>query len=119
MVICVCMGGMVKHQASVACQGCHGQIFNEHMASQHERSLSNPVFQAQYFGELLPQVAGNPALHDYSPLDPITEIRKENAADVCPVPGATDYGYESGSLWLENEVDSTALRISLKRAFII
>ena len=55
-------GGMAGYQASATCQGCHGTIFDEHMASQHEQSVSNPVFQAQYFTELLPQVAGNPAL---------------------------------------------------------
>jgi hypothetical protein len=55
-------GRMSQYQASATCQGCHGLIFDQHMASQHERSLSNPVFQAQYFSELLPQVPGNPAL---------------------------------------------------------
>jgi nitrate/TMAO reductase-like tetraheme cytochrome c subunit len=61
-------GGRVEYQASATCQGCHGQIFDQHVASQHERSLSNPVFQAQYFAELVPQVPGNPALREEAKL---------------------------------------------------
>lgn len=59
---------VVDYQASVTCQGCHGKIFDEHMASQHERSFNNPLFQAQYFDELLPQVPGNPALREEAKL---------------------------------------------------
>ena len=35
------------------CKTCHSAIFDEHSQSFHEKSFSNPVFQGQYYKELL------------------------------------------------------------------
>ena len=44
------------------CKGCHDQIVAQHLASSHERSFTNPVFQAQYQKDLLPKTATDPRL---------------------------------------------------------
>ena len=44
------------------CKGCHDLIVEQHLASSHEMSFTNPVFQAQYQKELLPKAASDPAL---------------------------------------------------------
>jgi len=45
------------------CRGCHDQIVEQHLASEHERSFTNPAFQAQYQKDLLPKAATDPYLH--------------------------------------------------------
>jgi hypothetical protein len=45
------------------CRGCHDQIVEQHLASEHEKSFTNPVFQAQYQKALLPKAAMDPDLH--------------------------------------------------------
>ncbi|MBI5848743.1 MAG: hypothetical protein HZB31_12520 [Nitrospirae bacterium] len=42
---------------STMCRGCHGTIVEQHEESMHAKSFSNPVFQAQYFRELIPQLS--------------------------------------------------------------
>ncbi len=49
--------------ATSTCGGCHNQIVAEHMQSSHERSFTNPVFQAQYGQDLLPKAAANADLY--------------------------------------------------------
>ncbi len=44
------------------CKGCHDQIVAQHLASSHERSFTNPAFQAQYQKDLLPKAATDPDL---------------------------------------------------------
>jgi len=44
------------------CKGCHDQIVAQHLSSEHERSFTNPAFQAQYQKDLLPKAATNPHL---------------------------------------------------------
>jgi hypothetical protein len=44
------------------CKGCHDQIVAEHLASSHEKSFTNPVFQAQYQKDLLSKAAKDPQL---------------------------------------------------------
>ena len=39
---------------SSACQNCHLHIYEQQSQSMHAKSFTNPVFQAQYFKELLP-----------------------------------------------------------------
>jgi hypothetical protein len=55
------MGGL-DYQPSRMCQGCHDKIFAQHLGCGHETSFTNPAFQAQYFRELLPQIARDPGL---------------------------------------------------------
>jgi hypothetical protein len=47
---------------STLCRGCHDRIFDQHAESMHAKSFTNPVFQAQYFDDILLQTAGEPAL---------------------------------------------------------
>jgi hypothetical protein len=44
------------------CRGCHDQIVEQHLASSHEMSFTNPAFQAQYQKDLLPKAATDPHL---------------------------------------------------------
>ena len=45
------------------CRGCHDQIVEQHLASEHEKSFTNPAFQAQYQKALLPKAATDPDLY--------------------------------------------------------
>jgi nitrate/TMAO reductase-like tetraheme cytochrome c subunit len=47
---------------SQTCAGCHSRTYEQHALSHHESSFRNPVFQAQYFEELLPRASRDPAL---------------------------------------------------------
>lgn len=42
---------------SSKCELCHSHIFTQHSQSMHSKSFTNPVFQEQYFKELLPQIS--------------------------------------------------------------
>jgi hypothetical protein len=54
--------GTTEYWPSSACRDCHYGIFAQYEKSMHSRSFSNPVFQAQYFGELLPRTEAEPGL---------------------------------------------------------
>lgn len=45
-----------EYWPSSQCRSCHVNILEQHSQSMHAKSFTNPVFQAQYFKELLPQV---------------------------------------------------------------
>ncbi len=47
---------------SAVCAGCHPRIVEQHMQSHHESSFRNPLFQAQYFEDLLPRASRDPKL---------------------------------------------------------
>jgi hypothetical protein len=47
---------------STLCRGCHDRIADQHAESMHARSFTNPVFRAQYFDEVLPQITEEPDL---------------------------------------------------------
>jgi len=47
---------------SSTCANCHLRTVEQHMQSRHEGSFSNPVFQSQYFEELLPKASRDPKL---------------------------------------------------------
>jgi hypothetical protein len=58
-------GGFAKpldYWPSSQCSSCHASIYEQQLQSMHERSFTNPVFQAQYFDELLPSVETDPRL---------------------------------------------------------
>ena len=46
------------------CRGCHDQIVEQHLASSHEMSFTNPAFQAQYRKGLLLKAATDPQLYE-------------------------------------------------------
>ena len=43
-----------EYWSSTVCRDCHDTIYEEYSQSMHEQSFADPVFQAQYFKELLP-----------------------------------------------------------------
>ncbi|UCE72760.1 MAG: hypothetical protein JSU99_06145, partial [Nitrospiraceae bacterium] len=43
-----------EYWPSTTCRNCHDTIFRQYSQSMHKQSFTNPVFQAQYFKELLP-----------------------------------------------------------------
>jgi hypothetical protein len=45
------------------CRGCHDQIVAQHLASSHEKSFTNPVFQAQFQKDLLKKAAADSNLY--------------------------------------------------------
>jgi len=51
-----------EYQPSSSCRICHEKQYVQHQESLHARSFSDPVFQAQYFKELLPPAAESPEL---------------------------------------------------------
>ena len=44
------------------CEGCHDKIVDQHLESSHEMSFTNPAFQAQYQGHLIPMASTDPRL---------------------------------------------------------
>jgi len=55
-------GKSEEYWPSSQCRSCHASIFEQQLQSMHARSFTNPVFQAQYFEELLPKVEMNSLL---------------------------------------------------------
>jgi len=45
-----------EYWPSSLCRSCHSHIFTQYSKSMHAKSFTNPVFQEQYFKELLPQI---------------------------------------------------------------
>jgi len=54
--------GPTGYWPSSTCAGCHPRTVQQHSESQHESSFRNPLFQAQYFEELLPRASRDPKL---------------------------------------------------------
>src|SRR5271169_1203517 len=61
------------------CENCHSAILDQYSESQHAKAFSDPLFQAQYFKEILPQAEKDPRfVHEakaciacHSPIDSI------------------------------------------------
>ena len=62
---------------SAMCRNCHQRIYDQQIASMHEQSWSNPVFQAQYLQDMVPRA--------YDSLDLFKETRSCSA---CHMPVA-------------------------------
>jgi hypothetical protein len=54
--------GPQRFFATETCRACHPSIVDQHLKSLHEKSWSNPLFQAQFFREVTPAVARDPKL---------------------------------------------------------
>jgi nitrate reductase cytochrome c-type subunit len=50
------------YQATSTCRICHERIVEQHESSMHARAFSDPVFQAQYFRQVVPAAADDAAL---------------------------------------------------------
>ena len=53
-----------EYWPSSSCRKCHNKIYDQHLQSMHAKSFINPVFQAEYFRELLPESIRSPELLD-------------------------------------------------------
>jgi len=51
-----------QYWPSSTCRECHVKIFDQHLQSMHYRSFDDPVFQAQYFKELIPGINSDAGL---------------------------------------------------------
>lgn len=54
--------GATGYWPSATCGGCHPRTLDQQLLSHHERSFTNPIFQAQYFELVLPRASREPAL---------------------------------------------------------
>jgi len=52
-----------EYWPSTTCRNCHDTIFRQYSQSMHKQSFTNPVFQAQYFKELLPLAFEDKDIH--------------------------------------------------------
>jgi cytochrome c554/c'-like protein len=60
--------GKIEYSPSLKCAGCHDEIVEQQLQSEHENSFTNPLFQAQYFQEVLPRTGKDPALTEEAKL---------------------------------------------------
>ncbi|HEX9400900.1 MAG TPA: multiheme c-type cytochrome [Anaeromyxobacter sp.] len=74
---------------SATCANCHPRTVEQHMQSHHETSFMNPLFQAQYFEELLPKASRDPKL---------AEEARSCTACHAPVAFATQKTHFSGEM---------------------
>lgn len=51
-----------QYQSAVLCKNCHERTYQQYQVSMHSKLSANPVFQAQYFNEILPSVQNSPAM---------------------------------------------------------
>lgn len=82
----------VGYDASKMCKGCHVKIHEQQSHSMHARSYVNPVFQAQYFREVLPQAYSAPRL-----------FKEARSCAACHMPVA--YQMSGGRLVTGKQVD--------------
>lgn len=59
------------------CRNCHGRIYDQQIASMHEQSWSNPVFQAQYLQDVIPHA-----------LDSLDLFKEARSCSACHMPVA-------------------------------
>jgi hypothetical protein len=90
-----------RYLPSSVCQACHPAIIDQHAQSHHAKSFTDPVFQGQYFKELLPQAEKDPKLLQearaciacHSPVDFINlkgnEILKDQVSPAPELSGVT------------------------------
>ncbi|MBI5484383.1 MAG: hypothetical protein HY888_07975 [Deltaproteobacteria bacterium] len=56
------LGGRLayRYESSDMCRGCHAEIYEQYKDSMHARAFSNPLFNAQYFKEVVPRAKRDP-----------------------------------------------------------
>lgn len=81
-----------EYWPSSSCRNCHNKIYDQHLQSMHAKSFINPVFQAEYFRELLTASIQSPELVD--------EVR---ACIACHSP--ISYVKSNGFIISEEQVD--------------
>jgi hypothetical protein len=84
-----------RYQPDTLCRQCHVDIYRQHSESHHARSFTNPLFQAQYFQEVLPRAAADPEIKYeaerciacHSPIDHLTRGMLTSAEQSDPALG--------------------------------
>lgn len=49
-----------SYESSDMCRGCHAEIYEQYKDSMHARAFTNPLFNAQYFKEVVPRAKRDP-----------------------------------------------------------
>jgi hypothetical protein len=50
------------YQSSDQCKGCHADQYQQYEDSMHAKAFTNPLFNSQYFNEIVPRAQRDPAL---------------------------------------------------------
>lgn len=50
------------YEPSVQCRGCHADQYQQYEGSMHAKAFSNPLFNAQYFNDVVPRAQRDPEL---------------------------------------------------------
>ena len=53
---------LYPYESSVQCRGCHAEQYQQYEGSMHANAFSNPLFNAQYFKDIVPRAQRDPAL---------------------------------------------------------
>ena len=53
---------LYPYEASVQCKGCHTDQYFEYGESMHSKAFSNPLFNAQYFNDVVPRAQRDPEM---------------------------------------------------------
>ncbi|TAN43695.1 MAG: hypothetical protein EPN22_09740 [Nitrospirae bacterium] len=56
------ISGSGEFWRSSSCRGCHSKVYSQYAESMHDKSFENPVFQAQYFNEVVPSIKDNASM---------------------------------------------------------
>lgn len=50
------------YESSLQCRGCHDAQYQQYEESMHAKAFTNPLFNAQYFKDIVPRAQSNPSL---------------------------------------------------------
>ncbi len=53
---------LYPYEPSTMCKGCHADQFQQYEDSMHAKAFSNPLFNAQYFNDIVPRAQRDPAV---------------------------------------------------------
>lgn len=53
---------LYPYEPSTLCSGCHSDQYQQYEQSMHAKAFSNPLFNAQYFQEIVPRAQRDPSL---------------------------------------------------------
>lgn len=53
---------LYQYESSLQCSGCHSDQYQQYESSMHAKAFSNPLFNAQYFTEVVPRAQRIPSL---------------------------------------------------------
>ncbi|MEI7816906.1 MAG: multiheme c-type cytochrome [Desulfuromonadales bacterium] len=53
---------LYPYESSIQCKGCHADQYQQYEESMHAKAFTNPLFNAQYFNDVVPRALRNPGL---------------------------------------------------------